>query len=551
MSSTTTLKAVLVGQDKSMGRTFTTVGNKAEKTGRKVGFGGSFAKLAGPIGLGIGAIMAGGAAVGKFTDFLGDSITEAREAEKVGKTTAQIIKSTGGAAKVSAKQVADLAGRISEKAGVDDEAIQSGANLLLTFKNVRNEAGKGAAIFDRATQAAADLSAAGFGSINGSSKMLGKALNDPIKGISALGRAGVTFSEDQKKAIKKMVETGDVLGAQKIILGEVESQVGGVAAASASMSDKVKVSWDNLKERIGTALLPALDKLGNWFLNKGLPAIQRFGGWVKDKLWPALKDGWDTVQPGLSKAKEIILGAFGGDSSTAMKDFATILTDKVIPVVADVVNVWLPAMATQWRAAIEVVKAAWKTFEFWGTVVRKVTSVILGAFIKVTRFGADMLDALSHVPGFGWAKDAADKLRNAANKGQDLKNVLDGLPRNIDIWVRTRQTGRITLPDGTKVNVGQRGHGGPVRKGMPYAVGDNPDGSWNKTTELFVPNQSGRILTQKQIAAAANDAAATAGGGFGRLHPHDIAAIVDGFARSRPVAVMSTSAADAALAVGL
>ena len=195
MSSSTTLKAVLIGEDRSMGRTFDNVGRKAEGAGRKTGgFGKSFLALAGPIGLGIGAVMAGGAALGRFTDFLGASVAEARESEKVGKTTAQIIKSTGGAAKVSAGQVGDLAEALSEKAGVDDEVIQTGANLLLTFKNVRNEAGDGAKVFDRATAAAVDLSAAGFGSVDGAAKMLGKALNDPLKGISALSRAGVTFT---------------------------------------------------------------------------------------------------------------------------------------------------------------------------------------------------------------------------------------------------------------------------------------------------------------------------------------------------------------------
>lgn len=204
---------------------------------------------------------------------LRESVGEARESQKVGATTAQVIKATGGAAKVSAGQVGDLATQLSNKAGVDDEAIQSGANLLLTFKNVRNEAGKGGAVFDRATAAAVDLSATGFGSISGSSKMLGKALNDPVKGISALSRAGVTFTAQQKEQIAALVKTGDVLGAQKIILGEVEAQVGGVAAAQATAGEKAKVMADNLKEQLGTALLPTLDRLAGFFTTTLGPAI--------------------------------------------------------------------------------------------------------------------------------------------------------------------------------------------------------------------------------------------------------------------------------------
>ena len=271
-------------------------------------------------------------------------MAEARESEKVGKTTAQIIKATGGAAKVSAGQVGALAESLSEKAGVDDEVIQTGANMLLTFKNVRNEAGQGSAVFDRATAAAVDLSASGFGSVDSSAKMLGKALNDPLKGISALGKAGVTFTQQQKDQIKVLMESGDVLGAQKIILKEVESQVGGVAAASATMGEKVKVSWDNLKEQVGTALLPALDKLGKWFLETGLPAIQRFGGWIADRLWPALKEGWQTILPGLTRALDILTGGTG-EGEMSWKKFGDIITEKVIPFIAKLTNVYLPAWA--------------------------------------------------------------------------------------------------------------------------------------------------------------------------------------------------------------
>lgn len=209
------------------------------------------------------------------------AIAEAREAQKVGALTAQVIKSTGGAANVTAKQVEQLSTAISNNVGVDDELIQKGANLLLTFKNVRNEVGAGNAIFNRATQAAVNLSAAGFGSIESASKMLGKALNDPVKGMTALGRAGVTFSASQQKAIKAMVKSGDLLGAQKIILGEVQTQVGGAARASVTAGEKMKVAWANAKESLGTALLPAIDQLQNAITTKIIPAFVSFIGFLQ------------------------------------------------------------------------------------------------------------------------------------------------------------------------------------------------------------------------------------------------------------------------------
>ena len=48
--------------------------------------------------------------------------------------------------------------------------------------------------------------------------MVGKALNDPLKGLTALSRIGVQFTAQQQEQIKAMVEVGDVAGAQKIIL---------------------------------------------------------------------------------------------------------------------------------------------------------------------------------------------------------------------------------------------------------------------------------------------------------------------------------------------
>lgn len=213
--------------------------------------------------------------------FLTEANEEARESQKVGALTAQTIKATGGAANVTADQVGNLAGAISEKAGMDDEAIQSGANMLLTFKNVRNEVGKGNDIFNRATEAATDLSAAGFGGVTDTSKQLGKALNDPIKGMSALGRSGVTFTKDQQTMIKGMVESGDVLGAQKMMLKEVESQVGGAAAASSTAGEKMAVTWGNFKETVGTAFLPIWDKL----LKKMQPVVSSLG----EKVGPAVE----------------------------------------------------------------------------------------------------------------------------------------------------------------------------------------------------------------------------------------------------------------------
>ena len=141
-------------------------GDSAERSGKraKSGMGGLGGALGSVKGL-LGPLAAGLAAL-ELTDFMGDAISGARESAAEMAKTHAIIKATGGAAKISAEKVADLAEAISNKTGIDDEAVQASASLLLTFKNVKNEVGDGARIFDRAAAAAQDMAAAGFGDAN-------------------------------------------------------------------------------------------------------------------------------------------------------------------------------------------------------------------------------------------------------------------------------------------------------------------------------------------------------------------------------------------------
>jgi hypothetical protein len=237
----------------------------SETAGKKAGkkFGGGFSSGLGTVVKTIGATFLGLRAIDVFKGF----VSEATESITVGRQTAAVIKSTGGAARISADQVGALSTAISNKIGVDDEAIQTGANLLLTFTNIRNEAGKGNDIFNQTTNVLADMtSAMNHGVVNAdtlksSSIQLGKALNDPLKGITALTRVGVTFNDQQKKQIASFVKSGNIIGAQKIILAELTKEFGGSAAAVATPGQKMSVAWSNLQETVGLKLMPTLNKL--------------------------------------------------------------------------------------------------------------------------------------------------------------------------------------------------------------------------------------------------------------------------------------------------
>jgi len=164
----------------------------------------------------------------------------------------------------STKQVTDrlieLAEITARQTGLDQNAIKETQAKLMTFREIAATADEVGGSFDRATQAAIDLAAAGFGTAESNAVQLGKALNDPIKGMSALSRAGVTFTEDEKKRIAVLVESNKMGEAQAMILEAIESQVGGTAAATANASDRMAVSFSLMQEKLGTALLPIFEK---------------------------------------------------------------------------------------------------------------------------------------------------------------------------------------------------------------------------------------------------------------------------------------------------
>lgn len=247
---------------------------ETEAAGRRLGSQmGDLGKKAGLALAGIG--VSAGYMASRF-------VSAAYESQKVMKQTEAILKATGEAAGLTAKEIGTLATTLSNKTGIDDEQIQTSMNMLLTFKQVRNEAGKGNDVFNRASALMLDLANV-FGSTDSAAMQLGKALSDPVKGISALRRAGVNFSESQKEQIKALVESGKTLEAQKVILAEVESQVGGTAAATATSMDRMRVAIGNTEEALGTLLLPAVEGFANLMTSKLLPAVQSFTDSVETK----------------------------------------------------------------------------------------------------------------------------------------------------------------------------------------------------------------------------------------------------------------------------
>lgn len=185
-----------------------------------------------------------------------------RQAEKLTSAyaiTEQVIKQTGGAANVTTEEIKSLSREQAFLTGINKEVILTGNNVLLTFKNVRNELGEGNDVFNRASALMLDIATVMGTDAKSAALQLGKALNDPVSQMGALSRAGLTFTAEQSKMIKEMVRGGDLLGAQTIILDELESQLGGTAEAAADASAKIARAFDEIEEAAGTAFLPFLE----------------------------------------------------------------------------------------------------------------------------------------------------------------------------------------------------------------------------------------------------------------------------------------------------
>lgn len=215
------------------------------------------------------------AAFGLAANTLRQAVKAAEESNRVNAVTVATLKATGRSASISASQIGDLALAESRLTSIDDEVVQSGMNMLLTFKGIGED------VLPRATKAMEDMAVAMAGGdtsaldLKGTAIQLGKALNDPIAGMTALKRVGVTFSEQQVAQIKNFMAVNDLASAQGVILSELESEFGGLSAAMGDTASggvqKLKNEWGNLLEVMGQPIVAGrgsvIDVLTNGLIN--------------------------------------------------------------------------------------------------------------------------------------------------------------------------------------------------------------------------------------------------------------------------------------------
>jgi len=168
-----------------------------------------------------------GALVGLGAGLIFKKILDATvEQEAAFRQVEQAIISTKGAAGLSAKEIAAMAQALQHVSTFGDEAILRVQSKILTFTGIA----KGN--FQATTESVLDMATRMQGDLNGAVVQLGKVLNAPTKNLSALTRVGIQFTDSQIKMIKGLERSGDLIGAQKIILHELQTEFGGSARAA-------------------------------------------------------------------------------------------------------------------------------------------------------------------------------------------------------------------------------------------------------------------------------------------------------------------------------
>lgn len=230
-------------------------------------------------------------------------------------------------------RLADVQGRLT---GIDDDVIRQAQAKLLTFKLLAVTADKAGGAFDRTTKVLLDLQAAGFGPADSMAIQLGKALQDPAKGMAALTKSGA-LTKDQMKAIgEEFARTGDIAKAQTAILEALETQVGGVAEATARGSDKMVVSFNQAAGAAAELAVEGLhldDAMDQWARRAGEIADGDLEDTLKDMVFPArslisaYKGLTSEAKPATAASKG--LAAATGEQADATGDAAA-ETDKLV-----------------------------------------------------------------------------------------------------------------------------------------------------------------------------------------------------------------------------
>lgn len=472
------------------------------------------------------ALVATGAAVVAF----GVSSAKAFiESENAIAQTEAVLKSTGQAAGVTSKTVTDLANSLQRQTRYSDETIRSAENMLLTFTNI------GQKTFPGATEAVLDMATAMGSDLQSTAIQVGKALQDPVLGATALQRVGVRLTESQKDTIKSLVDVGDAAGAQAIILKELQTEFGGSAKAAgktfAGQLDILKNQLGEVQESIGEVILKGLTP----FVTKLLTLYESAGGvegimtslaeaikpiatsvisvanQVGGYLLPKLSELWGTIRDDLLPALEGFMKAFGPTVGKGIVwavglaiDILKIFLEALSPVINFMKdNTWVVWGMVGAFAAIKtalIIDAAVQSFLAALALARGGMALTTGSAAVTTGAVGSLRGALMLLSGPWQMTLAILGVGSVLFALQQVADMIGTVKRKVEDLSKTKvnvggQEVSGTSDIGLTAQIRNafsgfgRAKGGPVSANQAYIVGENQP-------EIFVPRTSGTIIPE-------------------------------------------------------
>lgn len=212
-------------------------------------------------------------AFSQIADISKEAIDKFVEQEKVETQLNAVLKSTGGAAGVTAREMLSLASSLQDVTNFGDEAIIGAENILLTFTKIGGE------VIPEATESVLNMAQAMGQDLKQTAIQVGKALNDPVLGVTALRRVGVQLTKQQAELVKQLVETGDTAGAQRIIMEELATEFGNSARAARQTFGGALKSLENVQGDVLEGVGKIISVIGIDFVNsmiEGTKAVKDF-----------------------------------------------------------------------------------------------------------------------------------------------------------------------------------------------------------------------------------------------------------------------------------
>lgn len=410
--------------DKTVGDNFRNVGNYQSALG-------GLNKVLGALGVGVG--------ISQLKSFITESINLSRIQEKAVAQVAAGLASTGGVVGYTLDELKAKASALQKESLFGDERILTDlTSVMLTFTNITGEA------FDRAQQAALDLSTRMKGDLTGAAVQLGKALNDPVKGVTALSKVGVSFTEQQKEQIKTLVESGKLYDAQTIILNELNKEFGGSAKAAAEADGGITQLADafgDAREELGKMILdglkPTIQALKEFFYNLTTDDIRNFVSTLGTigKIVLKVTAAWATYRAGIIAVNAANFIMNGGIQQTIKSMAAAIPGTRAYKLEQIQLARAQQGVGTTAQGAGTAVKGFGQAFKAiaWMALIATLAELAVAWY----DIASGTAEARRQQDMFNRAKENADK------KAQELQGKtqsgIDETIRKLDLELRTRK----------------------------------------------------------------------------------------------------------------